>query len=64
LYIGLEQEKIKLPVCEYLQNLRVEVRDYNRIWSSCTPANGVMAKSVLPYLSLAIDIDRFPGINR
>jgi len=64
LYIGLEQEKIELPVREYLQNLRVEVRDYNGIWSSYAPANGVMAKSVLPHLSLAIDIDRFPGINR
>jgi len=71
LYIGLdcailfiEQEKIELPVCEYLQNLRVEVRDYNGIWSSCAPANGVMAKSVLPHLSLAIDIDCFLGINR
>ena len=64
LYIRLEQEKIKLPVCKYLQNLRVEVRDYNGIWSSCIPANGVMAKSVLPHLSLVIDIDCFPGINR
>jgi len=71
LYIGLdrailfiEQEKIKLPVHEYLQNLRVEVRDYNGIWSSYAPANGVLAKSVLPHLSPAIDIDHFPGINR
>jgi len=37
---------------------------YNGIWSSCAPANGVMAKSVLPHLSLVIDIDRFLGINR
>jgi hypothetical protein len=40
LYIGLdrailfvEQEKIEHPVREYLQNLRVEIRDYNGIWS-------------------------------
>lgn len=40
LYIGMdrailfvEQEKIELPVREYLQNLRVETRDYNGIWS-------------------------------
>ena len=40
LYIGLdriilfiEQEKIELPVREYLQNLKVEIRDYNGIWS-------------------------------
>ncbi|KAI0001349.1 Creatinase/aminopeptidase [Russula compacta] len=40
LYIGLdrailfvEQEKIEVPVREYLQNLRVELRDYNGIWS-------------------------------
>ncbi len=39
LYIGLdrailfvEQEKIGPPVREYLQNLRVEVRDYTGIW--------------------------------
>jgi len=60
----IEQEKIKLPVHEYLQNLRVEVRDYNGVWSSCAPANGVLAKSVLPHLSLVIDIGRFLGINR
>lgn len=40
LYIGLdrailfvEQEKIEVPVREYLQNLRVEIREYNAIWS-------------------------------
>jgi Xaa-Pro aminopeptidase len=40
LYIGLdrailfvEQEKIEPPVYEYLQNLGVELRDYNGIWS-------------------------------
>ena len=40
LYIGqdrailfVEQDKIELPVREYLQNLRVELRDYNAIWS-------------------------------
>jgi len=40
LYIGfdrailfVEQEKIEPPVREYLQNLRVELRDYNGIWS-------------------------------
>jgi Xaa-Pro aminopeptidase len=40
LYIGMdrailfvEQEKIEIPVREYLQNLRVETRDYNGIWS-------------------------------
>ena len=40
LYIGLdrailfvEQEKIEPPVREYLENLRVELRDYNGIWS-------------------------------
>jgi len=64
LYIRLEQEKIELPMREYLQNLRVGVRDYNRIWSSYAPTNGVMAKSVLPHLSLAIYIDHFLGINR
>ena len=40
LYIGLdrailfvEQEKVELPVREYLQNLKIELRDYNAIWS-------------------------------
>ena len=40
MYIGLdrailfvEQEKIEPPVREYLQNLKVEIRDYNGIWS-------------------------------
>jgi len=40
LYIGLdrailfvEQEKVEGPVREYLQNLRVEIREYNAIWS-------------------------------
>jgi len=40
LYIGqdrailfVEQDKIELPVREYLQSLRVELRDYNAIWS-------------------------------
>ncbi|KAI0266674.1 Creatinase/aminopeptidase [Gloeopeniophorella convolvens] len=40
LYIGLdrailfiEQEKVEAPVREYLQNLKVETRDYNGIWS-------------------------------
>jgi Xaa-Pro aminopeptidase len=40
LYIGqdrailfVEQDKIELPVHEYIQNLRVELRDYNGIWS-------------------------------
>ena len=40
LYIGLDrailfvdQEKIEQPVREYLLNLRVEIRDYNGIWS-------------------------------
>jgi Xaa-Pro aminopeptidase len=40
MYIGLdraivfvEQEKIEPPVREYLQNLKVEIREYNGIWS-------------------------------
>ena len=40
LYIGLdrailfiEQDKVEPPVREYLQNLKVEIRDYNGIWS-------------------------------
>jgi Xaa-Pro aminopeptidase len=40
LYIGLdrailfiEQDKVELPVREYLQNLKIEIRDYNGIWS-------------------------------
>ena len=40
LYIGLdrailfvEQEKVEPPVRDYLLNLRVEIRDYNGIWS-------------------------------
>ena len=40
LYIGLdrailfiEQEKVEHPVSQYLQNLNVEIRDYNAIWS-------------------------------
>ena len=40
LYIGLdrailfiEQEKVELPVREYLQNIKIEIRDYNAIWS-------------------------------
>ncbi|KAI0256241.1 peptidase M24, structural domain-containing protein [Lactifluus subvellereus] len=40
LYIGLdrailfiEQEKVEHPVRQYLQNLNVEIRDYNNIWS-------------------------------
>ncbi|KAI9511197.1 Creatinase/aminopeptidase, partial [Russula earlei] len=40
LYIGLdrailfvEQEKIEVPVREYLQNLKVEIREYNAIWT-------------------------------
>ena len=40
LYIGydrailfIDQEKIELPVREYLLNLKVEIRGYNDIWS-------------------------------
>jgi Xaa-Pro aminopeptidase len=40
LYIGLdrailfiEQEKVENPVRSYLQNLNIEIRDYNSIWS-------------------------------
>jgi Xaa-Pro aminopeptidase len=40
LYIGLdrailfiEQEKVENPVRSYLQNLHVEIRDYNAIWT-------------------------------
>jgi Xaa-Pro aminopeptidase len=29
----VDQEKIEPLVREYLQNLRVEIRDYNGIWS-------------------------------
>jgi Xaa-Pro aminopeptidase len=29
----VDQEKIETPVREYLQNFRVELRDYNAIWS-------------------------------
>jgi Creatinase/Prolidase N-terminal domain len=63
LYIGqdcailfVEQDKIELPVREYLQNLRVELRDYNRIWSFLRTANGA-GKVRTPTVSLVVDIN-------
>lgn len=72
LYIGMdrailfvEQEKIELPVREYLQNLRVETRDYNGIWSFLrTREWGDGKVRTSPRLSLVINIDRFLDINR
>jgi Xaa-Pro aminopeptidase len=66
MYIGLdrailfvEQEKIEPPVREYLQNLRVEIRDYNGIWSFLRTREWGEGK-VCTDISLSDhDIDRF-----
>jgi Xaa-Pro aminopeptidase len=67
LYIGLdrailfvEQEKIEHPVREYLQNLRVELRDYNGIWSFLRTREWGEGKVRTVPISLSdCDIDRF-----
>ncbi len=67
LYIGLdrailfvEQDKIEPPVREYLQNLRVELRDYNGIWSFLRTREWGEGKVRTASISLSdCDIDRF-----
>lgn len=67
MYIGLdrailfvEQEKIEPPVREYLQNLRVELRDYNGIWSFLrTREWGEGKVRIAPIFLVDCDIDRF-----
>lgn len=67
MYIGLdrailfvEQEKVEPPVREYLQNLRVELRDYNGIWSFLrTREWGEGKVRTAPIFLFDCDIDRF-----
>lgn len=67
MYIGLdrailfvEQEKIEPPVREYLQNLRVEIRDYNGIWSFLRTREWGEGKVCTTPIPLSDhDIDRF-----
>ena len=67
MYIGLdrailfvEQEKIEPPVREYLQNLRVELRDYNGIWSFLRTREWGEGKVRTARMSLSDrDTDRF-----
>ena len=67
LYIGLDrailfidQEKIEPPVHEYLQNLRVELRDYIGIWSFLRTREWGKGKVRTTPISLSdCDIDRF-----
>jgi Xaa-Pro aminopeptidase len=60
----VEQEKIELPVREYLQNLRIETRDYNGIWSFLRTREWGEGKVCTPSLSLVIYINRFRDIDR
>jgi len=48
----IEWDKIELPVHEYLQNLRVELRDYNRIWSFLCTREWGKGKVSTPTVSL------------
>ena len=67
LYIGLdhailfvEQEKIEPSVREYLQNLRVELKDYNGIWSFLRNREWGRGKvRTTPIFLSDCDIDRF-----
>ena len=67
MYIGLdrailfvEQEKIEPPVREYLQNLKVEIRDYNGIWSFLrTREWGEGKVRTFAFSSLSFYTDRF-----
>ncbi|KAI0283706.1 Creatinase aminopeptidase [Russula aff. rugulosa BPL654] len=64
MYIGLdrailfvEQEKIEPPVRDYLQNLRVEIRDYNGIWSFLRTREWGEGKVIIsPQTSYAISL--------
>jgi len=64
LYIGLdrailfiEQDKVEQPVREYLQNLRVEIRDYNGIWSFLRTREWGEGKVIIsPQTSYAISL--------
>ncbi|KAI0305476.1 Creatinase/aminopeptidase [Multifurca ochricompacta] len=64
LYIGLdrvilfiEQEKVEPPVREYLQNLKVEIRDYNGIWSFLRTREWGEGKVIIsPQTSYAISL--------
>jgi Xaa-Pro aminopeptidase len=72
LYIGLdrailfiEQEKVENPVRLYLQNLHVEVRDYNAIWSFLRLREWGDGKVRAPTLSrLLIGIDPAHGYQQ
>ncbi|KAH8993233.1 Creatinase aminopeptidase [Lactarius hatsudake] len=64
LYIGLdrailfiEQDKVELPVREYLQNLKVETRDYNAIWTFLRTREWGEGKVIIaPQTSYAISL--------